>query len=252
MGDKIIEVIGPPGVGKSTIFQALCREWQPHFNWIYQDVLLSPEKPAVNQFGQWLKYHGYQLLGKKSAKSIPVEYGTRFADENKELAKFYWDYLSNSGLPHNGQAAHRFRSAYFLFSDFCRYQAIRETTCNKPCIIDEGFLQKSFLIHTDHHKMRQLIDHYLTLVPLPYALLYINTAQKNIISQRLRNRKKIHISHIGKDDAALMKETEKWQYLFNTILEKIETRNVLIYLIDGEQPVANNVALIKGFLAQIK
>lgn len=252
MGNKIIEVIGPPGVGKSTIFQALCHQWKPHFNWIYQDVLLGPEKPPVTHFPQWLKYKAHLLLGKKLTKSIPVEYGLRFADENKALAKFYWDYLSNQDLASNGEAAHRFRSAYFLFSDFCRYQAIRENTCSKPCLIDEGFLQKSFLIQADQHYVRALVDQYLALLPLPYALLYIDTPHKNIISERLRNRKKVHISHIGKDDAALMEETGKWQDLFDTILEKVENRNVLTYRIDGAQPIARNVKLIQEFLAEIK
>jgi hypothetical protein len=252
MGDKIIEVIGPPGVGKSAIYQALCYEWKPQCNWIYQEALLAPEKPPVSHFVNWLAHNAYQLLGKKSAKRPSVDFGVRFVNENKELATFYWNHLSKNGLGHNGEAAQRFRSAYFLFADFCRYQAIRESPCRKPCIIDEGFLQKSFLIDADQQRMRDVIDQYLALLPLPYALVYIDTTHKNIISKRLRNRKKVHISHIGKDDAALLEETAKWQYLFNTILEKTEKKNVLTCKIDGAQPIADNVALIKKFLAEIK
>jgi thymidylate kinase len=251
MGDKIIEVLGPPGVGKSAIYHSLCYQWKPQFNWIYQDALLAPE-PPISHFIKWLEYNAYRLLGKKLVKSPAVDFGVRFANENKELAKFYWNHLSDTGFQHKGEAAHRFRSAYFLFSDFCRHQAIRESPCNKPCIIDEGFLQKSFLIHADKQYMRDLIDQYLALLPLPYAILYIDTPHKNIISERLRNRKKVHITHIGKDDAALMEETEKWQYLFNTILERTEKKNVLTFKIDGAQPIANNVARIKEFLAEIK
>ena len=251
MGDKIIEVIGPPGVGKSAIYQALCYQWKPQCNWIYQDALLAPAKPPVSQVMKWLAHHASLLLGKKLTRTLPVDFGVRFVNEHKELAAFYWNHLSEKGLAQNGEAALRFRSAYFLFADFCRYQAIRESPSQKPCIIDEGFLQKSFLIDADQQRMQCLIDQYLAIVPLPHALVYIDTAHKNIISERLRNRKKVHISHIGKDEAALLEETGKWQYLFHTILEKTERKNVLTFKIDGARPIADNVALIKEFLVNI-
>lgn len=251
MGQKIIEVIGPPGVGKTSIYRSLCYTCPPDAGWTYQDALLAPARPGIGEFPHWLKYQASCLLGKKMAKAIPAEFGVRFVQENKELAQFFWDHLSNPEFGGNGEPAHRFRSAYFLFSDFCRYQAIRENACSKPCIIDEGFLQKSFLLPANQQALQDLIDRYLALLPLPYALVYIDTPHKHLISDRLQHRKKRHLTHIGKDEAGLLEETEKWQYLLQTILEKTEHRNVLTYKIDGAKPIAVNVNLIKEFLAAI-
>jgi thymidylate kinase len=255
MKPKTIEIMGAPGVGKSTIYQSLCKTWNAGSKWVYPDVLFT-SKPGFFSFPKWLAYQLRLLMDKKLTKSIPVEYGVRFGVQQQELAKFCWKYLTDLQLYHDEDTGKSFRSAYFLFATFSRYQAIFEKAPSKPCIIEEGFLQKSFFIRDDEVN-DELLSKYLQLIPLPYAVIYIDTPDVNEIVKRLRGRNKIIASHFDKDNAALQRDIEKWQHAHNCMLEKLAKAGVLIARIDGKLPVKENVSRIndllinKGFTSKI-
>ena len=247
VSQKIIEFIGPPGIGKTSIYESLCKTWRSTSNWTYQEALLTP-KPHFSEFNKRVEYRLRRLLGKKIIKSIPVEYGLRFVENHQELADFCWNYLSDTQAGAAQEISKRFRAAHFLFTDFCRYQAVMESNAAQPCIIKEGLLQKSFFIHDDEQVMLAAIDKYIPLLPLPYAIIYINTPDKNIIVERLRSRKKVIASHLGKGYKDLLADIEKWQYLLDLIVEKMKCKNVPIYHIEGSKPVEENVISINKLL----
>ncbi|SIT75506.1 hypothetical protein [Pontibacter indicus] len=251
MKSKIIEVIGPPGVGKSTIYEALCATWTPSCAWIYQEELLARPKPSITQLSAWLEYNLRKIMAKPKVKSIPVEYGLRFSNSYKELANFCWEYLTDSDMPLNRQAGNRFRSSYFLFNDFCRYQAILERINGVPCLLQEGFLQKSFLLHESPQTIKSTLQTYLSLIPVPSAILLIDTSEVDIIVERLILRKKVIASHMNADAELLTSETKKWRQLLLTSVAALEQNGVQVYHLDASRPVRENVALARQYLNSI-
>lgn len=246
---RIVEVIGPPGIGKSTIYKALCGKWQPNAPWIYQEALLAPGKPSFFAFSKWLEYHFRKFSGKPKKMSLSVDYGLQFVDNNVELAHFYWNHLSDPHTYKHEEIGHRFRSSYFLFSDFCRYQALLATGTDKTCVIDEGFLQKSFLLQENKQKMIDIVNRYVPLLPLPDAVIYINTTHKDVILNRLERRNKVIASHQGKDKEGLLADIEKWQFLFEIIVDKMKVNRIPVHNIDAERPVAENAFLLNKILS---
>ncbi|SHF39316.1 hypothetical protein [Flavisolibacter ginsengisoli] len=246
---KTIEIIGPPGIGKSTFYKSLCKTWNNNLNWVYQNRLLAPPKPKLSEFKIWLQYQFHMIANKDGNRDIPVDYGLRFVEDHKELGLFFWNHLSGINSCMDKEIGKSFRSAYFLFKDFCRYQAIFDSISSKPCIIDEGFLQKSFLLQDNEKLMAEIVTEYLHLIPLPSSVIYINTTDANIIIDRICNRKKIIASHFRKDKNELIAETEKWQYLFSIIIEKLTRNNIPVLCIDGERPIDENVRYINSVLS---
>jgi thymidylate kinase len=250
MGKHIIEFIGPPGVGKSSIYRSLCQQWNANCAWIHQDELIAP-RPSIRNFTEWLEFNYLALLGRRRGKGGPMDNGLRFIQNHKELAALCWDHLSNPLFFNEEAVGKRYRAIYYLLHDFYRYQAILESACEHVCIIDEGFLQKSFLIHDDEAIMLAFIRRYLQLVPLPHAIVYIDTPDKELIAERLRSRKKSLPPQLAKNPAALLAETEKWQQFLQLVLGLMEKESVIIHRIDAARPIRENVQLLNQFLTCI-
>jgi deoxyadenosine/deoxycytidine kinase len=251
MEQRIIEIIGPPGVGKSTLYKSLRNTWTQESSWIYQEALLIPDKPNVLDFINWIEYHTKKILGKRFSKSIKADFGLRFASNNPDLANFFWSNLSDSRIFNNQEVDKRFRSAYYLFYDFCRYQAILDKDFDRPCIINEGLLQKSFFVNKDESMMCDLLNRYLSLLPLPRAVIFINTSNTDIILSRLQNRGKTLASHVGKSDLELIEDIKKWQQMLQLVVEKVTALNVAVLNIDAERPIKENVNHLNKILQSL-
>jgi hypothetical protein len=246
---RIVELIGPPGVGKSKLYEEMARKYYKEKDWISMEHLLAPKSPGLNFPVRWLEHQYRKLFDKNRIKSIPTEYGLRFIKENEKFAEFCWNHISTSQM-HNSPDK-RYRAAYFLFTEFCRYQAILEKKHSRPCLIEEGFLQKSYLIHQEKQLMEELLDEYIKLIPLPHAVIGIDTQEKGLILSRLKTRKKTIPSHTGKDDSLLLSDIELWQHLVQTAIDKLKRSGVFVFNIDGSLPLAEKAASTHAFLKSL-
>lgn len=240
---NIIEIIGPPGVGKSTLFHALLKTWNRDSSWTYKHGYLPSPKPS-----QWFRDLIRTVAGKHRSATITINSGLDFAKKNPELADFLWNLLSDKRTFSNDEHNKRFRAAYFLFKDFCRLQCIIENKSEQSFITDEGLLQKSFFINGDKQFMRDCIISYTNLIPLPRAVIYLDTSNVDILVHRLQHRNKTIASHIGLSNSALYEDLGKWQYMFKIIIEKMENKHVRVFKIDGENSVRHNVMLLQHFM----
>ncbi|MES2649746.1 MAG: hypothetical protein V4717_22905 [Bacteroidota bacterium] len=247
---KIIEIIGPPGAGKTTIYKALCKEWNSGCNWIYQEKLLAKNQHSIYSPARWMESKLKSLLNKHNGQTIAVEYGIRFTETNRKTANYLWNYLDKNVDTEDGSAGQKFRAAYFLFKDYSRYQAIWEKNSAMPCIIDEGLLEKSFFVTNSNDKMKEIMDAYLEIVPLPTTLIYIDIDEPGKIVERLLTRPKTIASHTGKNREELIRNIENWQKLFNIITGKLLEKNIPVYRLDGMLPINQNVQKLKQILSR--
>lgn len=139
----------------------------------------------------------------------------------------------------------RFRAIFYLYRDFCKHQAIQDAATDKLCILDEGLLQKSFLIHEDVKIIQDLLDEYLALLPLPRAIFWVDIANVEEIVKRIKNRQKIIASHIGEDDKGLFELSMRWRRLIELIAEKLQRYEVKVFELDGEMTLDENVEVIQ-------
>ena len=83
----------------------------------------------------------------RGPRTIPVQFGLEYIENNKSLVEFLWNHLSGTAFYNEEDIGHRYRSVFFLFRDFCQYQAIWNARSTKPCIIDEGMVRGPRFIH---------------------------------------------------------------------------------------------------------
>lgn len=251
MSFEIIEIIGPPGIGKTTFYNALCKNWRGSLKWTYQNALLSPA-PLFSDLSNWLMFRAKKLFNKDLYKSVPLEFGLRFTQSYPELVNFCWKQLSDENVFPDEMAGLRFRSVFLLYLDFCRYQAITEKGSSITCLLNEGLLQKSFLNQGNVNLLPDLINTYLSLVPLPKGIICLNTEDSGLVVERLLNRPKIIASHLGKSRNALLEDIIKWQFQLRLINSWMLNHHVKVYNLDGAKSVKENVLIMTEILEQQK
>ncbi|MBF8964679.1 hypothetical protein I0P70_15625 [Pontibacter sp. FD36] len=118
--------------------------------------------------------------------------------------------------------------------------------------MEEGFLQKSFLLHDDYQTVKKTLDTYLALIPKPYAVLFIDTPDISLITQRLAQRTKVIASHLNADQDTLENETKKWRQLLNIAVAALEQNGVKVCRLEASRPIQENVAFARQFLDNLK
>lgn len=251
MRSRVVEFIGAPASGKSTIYDALCREWKSDSGWIYPGMLLGRQSLSITRLGEWTSYRVKRLLRMKLHHSTSVNDGLRYIRNHEELTSFYWDLLNNPDCSAGRDISLRFRAVYFLYRDFCQYQAIQDAAPAVPCLIDEGLLQKSFLIDRTLQEVGDLLDDYLPLLQLPCGIIWVNLEDTETLLQRLRNRKKIIATHIGKNDDELLDDLLNWRKVLELIVDKVQSYDIKIVRLNGQDSIKKNIGRIQEFVTNL-
>lgn len=246
---NIIELMGPPGVGKSTLYHEVCKKWSPDSNWIYFDMLMASPTPSIRNFSNWLAYRYKKYTGKRLHGTLSLDYGLTFVKEHKELANFCWQLFTEDPIRH--PIEQRYRNIYLLFDHFSGYQAIASRQYSKPCLVEEGLFQKSFLVYDDKQRMAAILDEYCELVPLPKAVVAIYTDDVDLIVKQIKHRKKIIASHQNKDHEGLMNDTKKWLLFTQLVLEKLQSKGVHTICIDGSKSLQEKAIDLQSVLKSL-
>ena len=249
MQPRIIEVIGAPGSGKSTIYDALCQRWRHSSNWIYPGALLYQNR-ADRTIRQSFEYFLRCALKKKLHAPITTNDGIRYIKCNDVFASYCLQLLSDPDYVQSNDIASKYRSIYFLYRDFCLRQAILDAAPDKPCLVDEGFLQKSFLVSRATQNIGQIIDKYIHLMTTPLAVIVVAVADIEVLLRRIRSRKKVIASHIGMTDSELRKDLEFWVATQSLIAKKAKETGIFVFEIDGQVSIRTNVNIINKVVSK--
>jgi thymidylate kinase len=239
---KVIEILGPSGVGKTSLYKFLQNEWKEGDSWgVYHDIRYKrdPNNNFVFQVINYLKKKCTKPNGKISYKGInPNNY-----PKERTFFKKYPDFCNRIvGLinEHSGEsfsgADKRFINLYFMFETIEHVQAIRERTSdNRACLMDEGLLSRLMHLNSPSFSTKA-VDEYIQFMPLPDAVIYLQCSSEEI-SKRAQKKKKPSTVHknLSRDD--IIKVTEKTKSIMDYALRVIDQRNVKIYEINAEREI---------------
>jgi energy-coupling factor transporter ATP-binding protein EcfA2 len=187
-----VEIIGPPGSGKTTIIKELALLWRPSFNW---DVV-SPDgvkKHRSIRFRNFVKRVAFKLIPRKI---IPPVYSNSernllylYAQKNKKFFDFYWETVKNN---HHDS---------FLAMDAFRWlsqttEVVSRINNSKKMgvtCLDEGFIHRFINLYPAcHHSSNSDCNHkeikeFLKFAPKPKGVVLIETPTE-VIKQRYLSR----------------------------------------------------------------
>jgi thymidylate kinase len=226
---RIIEFCGAPGVGKSTVYNLITKQWNSTCAWIPAEQLLPRKKMDTE------------------ALNVAAEI---FVKENQDYADACWKNIIHRKRRGPNGADLRFHAVSYWFGIFQKIGMLRQMHSSKWSLIDEGLIQRidsALYRSTTPLEEKEEIDALLQIMTLPDAIIYLETdVWENVL--RLRKRKKILLAHKNLEDEELAFQIKNYQGRWQYVFEKLKEKGIPILQINAKENNQKSVATIIAFL----
>jgi shikimate kinase len=245
---EIIEFIGPPGAGKSTVYDGLVNKWKRKNCWAPMHQFLPVKRNAESGKKNFLELQVRRLLGKPALNLRKFNHSAyEFLGENPKFVTICWEMIDdNRRKDHNGIDS-RFRSAYYLFSVFGYYQALKHSIDPRICVTDELLVQRIIQI-TKEIPDNDDISMFAESVPLPRAIIYFD-APAGVLAERISNRERKILRHKNLEAHRLTELCIEDRSRFINVANLLQKRGASILIVNTQENTINEcVGIILDFL----
>lgn len=238
---KIVELLGPSGVGKSSLYVELQNRWCETDDWaVYHDFIYQRKKMdlvtlALKVKSLWKKTHNSDYFWNDgNLKDMQRE----FADRYPEFMSVLMDLVEEHTKEGYSGEDKRFLVMFFSLKSIGRLQAVYEKKKDaRTCLIDEALISRIMHLNSPSFTSSH-IETYLSAMPLPDGLVYLN-APAEVILERIqkRKRKKLSTIHQGLSDGEIQLYTENTQQLMETVTQLLNQNNIPVLQLDATKPL---------------
>lgn len=246
---RIVELVGSPGVGKTTLYREMEYRWNKKRNWVPGEYLYPKEKSGSESPGTFILNVFRQITGRKQKvdTSAMKEAGERFVTLYPEYMDECWNNINCSQKKNLNGLDLRFQKISYLYRLTQKIQTLTEINSDKIAMVDEGLIH--FLTSKLYYKEEE-IENLLQIMPLPDAVISIETdLQEN--TKRLMQRKKVIPMHKLLIGSELEKITHIDHYKRVIVNRILETMDIPFLKIDSTHKIAGNVDKIMNFVESL-
>ncbi len=247
----IVELVGSPGVGKSTIYKQLEKKWKVTYSWIPYKYLFPRKNKSLSFYTSFLTELGIS----KNLADVDVdalrEAGDRFVGLYPEYMDACWNNINTRQKKHLNGLDLRFAKTHYLRQLIQKIQCIKEAESSKIAIVDEGLIHSIYngLYWSENEEdEKKEIKALLNIIPLPKALISVETPFTENI-RRLLGRKKVlsmHKSLMVSDLENIIQQNRAKRYLINNIIQE---HNIPLLIVNSSQPPEDSASKIIQFVS---
>lgn len=251
---RIVELGGPPGVGKSTLFNEMSAQWSIESSWIPAHFLYPQQKLRFDSLSSLLLSFERKFTiseGNVDERELK-EYGDRFIAQYPSFINACWNNIFSVHHSSNGTDL-RFDKARYLFDTLQKFQFLAENKINKTSVLDEGLIHRlanGLYRQKDLDAEKEEIYNLVQVMPLPDAFIYIKTDVEEI-ARRLYNRKKVIISHKSLSLAELENSCRQSLERMSIVLENVAKRDIPVLHVNSKQEIGKGTRVIIRFIESL-
>ena len=256
MTSPVVEIVGPAGIGKTTLLQSLIKE-QGHGNAYrllsIQQLLSVPRFRAPRSLSSLLSRYVLSANDPIPSKlffrkrSVTKTFLDNASDEWQDFISSCIDIAAND----RRTAVRRLLALSWIQNTCATRIAAESLVCDAQLVLmDEpvGYRPSFFdpLSKTPSRAMKK----YYEAVPLPAAIIHV-TADLDTVVERVIGRRtngKVSIRHLGLSSSDLRKDTEWAVELAHFGVMTMKKRGVPVLEVAGEDDISSNVEQISNFL----
>lgn len=252
---KVVELLGPPGIGKTSLYNALQIKWNENDSWaVYHDfrykrrrggfTLKEIVNALINRFRK--HYHIDYILNDGK-----LEFGERlFAEKYPDFTKAMLDLVQLHCKEGFNGFDKRFDSFHYMTRTMEQLYAVAQRK-NDPriCVMYEAFLCRIMHLVSpgfDEHALSQYLEH----MPSIDAVIYLKADTERVVS-RINNRQRTATVHSQLNSEQLYSFTGQTQTMMEKATAKLQDKDVKICVIDAHQKVDKMAVDCIGFLQNL-
>lgn len=240
---EYIELIGVPGVGKTTTYNFLRGKAAKNPDWILYEDLLKYKNPNGKKFKAVLKEHIVRFTG---LNGIAPNMNTleRYFKSNPQLMELFWKKISKNEK--NQGKDLRFYGVNYIMAVLEKIQNIKDVKLTKYCILDEGLVHNInyFTTHTSNLKQ---ISTVLDVMDLPKAVIYFDGQVDTIIDRTLK-REKLRPRDESLSSQELINSRLKSIHEKELYIEAVKLRSIPVLKLDAMDSVMLKSESIQSFI----
>ncbi len=233
---EIIEIIGPPAVGKTTIFNALKKRWIRNAPWAPKIEFLPKVDNSTFGTTSYWRYIIRTLMGARKVNQKKITNAAySFLQRNKEFSSLCWELIHKNRTKDHLGVDNRFRSAFYVYQVMGVYQTIIDSPDTRICITDELLTHRIIQLTEDAVNKDDLRE-FVKVLPVPKGIIYLD-APVDILTKRSTERQRNIIRHQGRSSTELMQlaSLDRTKLLF--LCKELEQRDIPVLYINASQSI---------------
>lgn len=248
---RTIEILGSPGVGKSTVSKCLSELWTPDEGWIPESQLLArpdpPPGPNLRTAYRTLR----RLLGSRDRQPLAMwpMLSQRFIEQHQAFADLLIRTLATSVMNSEKDASKAFNRTIHLARTFAKLHCLTERCTAQLVVLDEGILKHASHLFLDEGfapTRNRLLDD--EVMPTSYVLL---DAPGATIAERSVSRSKRTSHHEGMDWSALEDYCSRSAAMWRRIATGLLEAGKQVLILDAVRPPQENARKLRLFAQRL-
>ncbi|KEO74998.1 hypothetical protein [Anditalea andensis] len=252
---RYIELVGVPGVGKTSTYKYLKNLQTDNDKWSMLEDLFKKPLPAKVGLKEQLKNFLKGMIGLPTTPKIKIAHESKVLDDfmaqNETLIEIFWDITMTKNQDIYGKDL-RFHAVYYMMSIFQNLQAIKTNDSKNCFVLDEG-LVLNLNYFTDESKQEPLqsqVSHVLDNIYLPSGLVLFEGDIDTII-ERTMTRGKLKPRDENLSEEMIRKSREETAIEKRMFVEAVEARNIPVLRLNANESIASKAKQITAFAESV-